>query len=261
MSGLVIEKITKKFRVRENEVTALGDFSLSITPGEFLSIIGTSGCGKTTLLRIILGLDKDFDGSIILGGRKVSGPGVDRGIVFQEPRLFPWLNVEQNIGVGLIAVGLPAIKKKQIVAEHVKLVGLGGFEGAYPHQLSGGMAQRVAIARALVSRPQILLLDEPFGSLDALTRLTMQEELARIWQAEAITTIMVTHDIEEAVYLSNRVVLMSCRPGRVEEIVDVRLPHPRDRANYEFLRLSSDVLTRFKAGKRSLEGRKALPGR
>ena len=210
-----------------------------------MAVVGASGCGKSTLLRLILGLDDAHDGSITLGGAPVLGTSPDRGIVFQDHRLFPWLNVAQNIAVGLRNAPRSASEKRELVAEHIALVGLEGFEQSYPHQISGGMAQRVAIARGLVNRPRVLLLDEPFGALDALTRARLQTELQRIWQKERITMILVTHDVEEAVYLGDRVVIMQPRPGRIRRIVDVPLPHARNRSDPRFIRLRDDVLSDF----------------
>jgi len=242
---LDIRNLSKQYRVNEQALPVLDDISLSIKPGEFLSIVGASGCGKSTLLRLIIGLEGDYKGEILLDGRRVVGTSLDRGIVFQEHRLFPWLTVEQNVAVGVLnAPGSDAAKKKS-VQEHIDLVGLKGFETAYPHQLSGGMSQRVAIARALVNRPDVLLLDEPFGALDALTRGHLQQELERIWHAEGITAILVTHDVEEAVFLGDRVVVMQPRPGRIKRIVDVPLARSRDRSAAAFAAIKDDVLSEF----------------
>jgi ABC-type nitrate/sulfonate/bicarbonate transport system ATPase subunit len=227
--------------VNEQPMPVLSGLSLTIAPGEFLSIVGASGCGKSTLLRLILGLDVDYSGQIQIDGEPVRGPSLERGIVFQDHRLFPWLTVEQNVGLGLENSGWSDVRKRETIAEHIELVGLVGFERAYPHQLSGGMAQRAAIARALVNRPSILLLDEPFGALDALTRSKLQEELQRIWQAERITSILVTHDVDEAVYLGDRVVVMEPRPGRIRRVFDVPVHHPRDRADPVLKGLSDEV--------------------
>jgi sulfonate transport system ATP-binding protein len=174
------------------QIDALSDISLTIRPGEFVSIVGPSGCGKSTLLRMMAGLERGFHGEITQDGRPIVGTALDRGIVFQEPRLFPWATVAQNVGIGLQNAPLSASEKKQVVMDHIRLVGLHSFERAYPHQLSGGMAQRAAIARGLVNRPQVLLLDEPFGAFDALTRAKMQIELQQIWAHERITMVLVT---------------------------------------------------------------------
>ena len=226
-------------------LAVLQEIDLHLPASEFVSIVGASGCGKSTLLRLVLGLDTDYQGRIALGGEPVTGPGLDRGIVFQDHRLFPWLTVEQNIAVGLRNADASAARKRERVAEHVALVGLEGFERSFPHQISGGMAQRVAIARGLVNRPRVLLLDEPFGALDALTRARLQAELQRIWQRERITMLLVTHDVEEAVFLGDRVVVMQPYPGRVRRIVPVDLPHPRNRSDPAFLRIRDDVMADF----------------
>jgi sulfonate transport system ATP-binding protein len=223
----------------------LQDVALRLPAGEFVSIVGASGCGKSTLLRLVLGLDTDYDGRITLGDDAIAGPGLDRGIVFQDHRLFPWLTVERNIAVGLRNADGSAARKRDLVAEHVALVGLEGFEKSFPHQISGGMAQRVAIARGLVNRPRVLLLDEPFGALDALTRARLQAELQRIWQKERITMLLVTHDVEEAVFLGDRVVVMQPHPGRIRRIVPVDLPRPRNRSDPAFIRIRDDVLADF----------------
>ena len=226
-----IRGVNKQYVVNDKVLPVLSGLSLTIAPGEFLSIVGSSGCGKSTLLRLILGLDIEYSGEIKVDGQAVRGTSLDRGIVFQDHRLFPWLTIEQNVGLGLENSTWPLEKKRETITRHIALVGLNGFENAYPHQLSGGMAQRAAIARALVNQPSILLLDEPFGALDALTRSNLQQELQRIWQTEKITSILVTHDVEEAVYLGDRVVVMQPRPGRIRRILDVPVPHPRDRAD------------------------------
>ncbi|OZI50616.1 ABC transporter ATP-binding protein [Bordetella genomosp. 4] len=225
----------------------LDGIDLNVRSGEFVAVVGASGCGKSTLLRLILGLDDHYEGHITLGGTPVQGTGRERGIVFQDHRLFPWLTVEQNIAVGLRNSPHTAAQKRDLVAEHVALVGLEGFERSYPHQISGGMAQRVAIARGLVNRPRVLLLDEPFGALDALTRARLQTELQRIWEKERITMILVTHDVEEAVFLGDRVVIMQPHPGRIRRIVPVPLAHPRNRSDPRFIRIRDDVLSDFLA--------------
>ena len=205
---LHIGNLSKRYEVQGEPLPVLDDITLTVDPGEFVSIVGSSGCGKSTLLRLIVGLEDDYQGEVLLDGQRVVGTSLDRGIVFQEHRLFPWLTVEQNIALGLLNATFTDNEKRTSVREHIALVGLEGFETAYPHQLSGGMSQRVAIARALVNRPEVLLLDEPFGALDALTRAHLQQELHRIWQAEGITMILVTHDVEEAIYLGDKVVVM-----------------------------------------------------
>ncbi|MFG1364208.1 ABC transporter ATP-binding protein [Xanthobacter versatilis] len=223
-------------------VNVLSHVSFDVEPGAFVTIVGPSGCGKSTLLRLVVGLDEDYRGDILLNGRRITGTSLTRGIVFQDHRLLPWLTLEQNIGLSLENSGWSAKEKAEAVAEHIALVGLSGFQKAYPHELSGGMAQRGAIARGLASRPEILLLDEPLGALDALTRVHLQAEIQRIWETEGTTMILVTHDVEEAVYLSHRVVVMSANPGRVVEDLTIDLPFPRDRADGEFVALKRRIL-------------------
>ena len=244
---LRVEDVSKQFRVNGSELLVLDRVDLSVAPGEFLTIVGASGCGKSTLLRLIAGLDTDFRGGIALDGKRVTEPGLERGLVFQEPRLFPWLTVAQNVALGLLNAGLSKAAKRRAVLDHIALVGLTAFQDASPHQLSGGMAQRVAIARGLVNRPGVLLLDEPLGALDALTRARLQDELQRIWAAERITMLLVTHDVEEAVYLGDRVVVMAPRPGRIAASFDVARPRPRDRTSAALAAVRSSVMTALEA--------------
>ena len=242
---LAIRGLNKQYEVKGEALPVLQDINLTIEPGEFVSIVGSSGCGKSTLLRLVIGLEGDYQGEILLNGQRIVGTSLNRGIVFQEHRLFPWLTVEKNVALGLLNSSLSEGQQRATVREHIALVGLQGFETAYPHQLSGGMSQRVAIARALVNRPDILLLDEPFGALDAMTRAHLQQELHRIWQTEGITMILVTHDVEEAVYLGDKVVVMEPRPGRIRRTVPVPLAHPRDRASHAFTTVKDSVLREF----------------
>jgi sulfonate transport system ATP-binding protein len=221
-------------------VAALSGIDLEVESGEIVTIVGASGSGKSTLLRIIAGLASADRGAVRVGSERVRGPGLDRGLVFQESRLFPWMTVAANVAFGI--ADRPRAERERTVTELVELVGLTGFETAYPHQLSGGMAQRAAIARALAPRPRVLLLDEPFGALDALTKFRMQDELLRIWHAERTTLVLVTHDVEEAVYLGERVVVLSARPGRVQRVFDVELSRPRERSNHAFAELRRRVL-------------------
>jgi len=243
-----IQKVRKQFKVKNEVLPVLEDLTLSIQPGEFLAIVGASGCGKSTLLRLLVGLDRDYQGEIKVGGSVVTGTSLDRGIVFQEHRLFPWLTLEQNVGLGLQNSTWSEDKKRQAIREHIELVGLKGFESAYPHQLSGGMAQRAAIARGLVNQPSILLLDEPFGALDALTRTRLQQELQNIWQREKITMILVTHDVDEAVFLGDRVVVMQPRPGRIKKIFPIDVAHPRDRSDPTLKDLTEQVRAQILEG-------------
>jgi sulfonate transport system ATP-binding protein len=255
---LTIRNVGKHYHVKgASTLNVLDDINLDVAPGEFISIVGSSGCGKSTLLRLIVGLDSDYRGDLYHGREKIKGPSLRRGIVFQEHRLFPWLTVQENVGLGLQNSDLDPAERRRLIQDHIDLVGLSGFEQAHPHQLSGGMAQRAAIARGLVNTPEILLLDEPFGALDALTKIYLQSELHRIWRKEKITMIMVTHDVEEAIFLSNRVVVMDARPGRIKHIVPVPLDHPRDRADRDFVRLKDEVLREI-SGFAPQAGRPAL---
>ncbi|KNF07198.1 ABC-type nitrate/sulfonate/bicarbonate transport system, ATPase component [Gottschalkia purinilytica] len=241
---LKINNLSKYFEVENEDMLALENINLTVKEGEFISIIGASGCGKSTLLKLILGLEDNYDGEILLGDKSIDGPSVERGVVFQEARLFPWLTVEDNIGFGLRGK-VSKKDRKEIIEHHIDLVGLKGFQKAYPHQLSGGMQQRASIARALVNKPKILLLDEPFGALDAITRINMQQEILRIWEKEKTTMIMVTHDIDEAINLGNRVVVMSNRPGTIKKIVDVNLTRPRDSSSLNYVNIKKTVYEEF----------------
>lgn len=225
-------------------VEALKGINLQIFEGEFVSIIGTSGCGKTTMLRLIGGLDKPQAGRVLLRDTPVTGPDPERAYVFQQGSLFPWLTVEQNIAAGLKARHVYR-QQKDKVEQFVRLIGLEGFEKAYPHQISGGMNQRVAIARALINDPAVLLMDEPMGALDTFTRADLQDKLLEIWEQNRTTMILVTHDVDEAIYLSDRIVIMTPRPGKISEVLPVRLPHPRDRGGLEFMNLRRKILDRF----------------
>ena len=244
--SLEVRNLHKQFIINGAALKVLREVNLTVQPGEFVSIVGSSGCGKTTLLRIILGLDTEYTGQVLLNGERITGPSLQRGVVFQEHRLLPWLTVEQNAAFGLH--NLPKAERAALVREHLELVGLTGFAKAYPNQLSGGMAQRVAIARALVLRPKILLLDEPLGALDALTRIYMQDELEKIWRQEKISMIMITHDVDEAVYLSDKVAVMSQRPGTIKKIIPVELPRPRDRGSADFAKIKEQILEEFHLG-------------
>lgn len=225
-------------------VEALKDINLTIGHGEFVSIIGASGCGKTTLLRLIGGLDQPQGGQVLLGGVPITGPDPQRGYVFQQGSLFPWLTVEQNIAAGLRARHVYR-QQKEKVGQYIHLIGLEGFEKAYPHQISGGMAQRVAIARALINDPAVLLMDEPMGALDSFTRADLQDKLLEIRAQNDATMVLVTHDVDEAIYLSDRIVIMTPRPGRIREVLEVKLPHPRERGGMAFIDLRREILDRF----------------
>ena len=243
--ALEIRGLGKQYAIEGKPLTVLENINLAVKPGEFVSIVGASGCGKSSLLRLIVGLEAEYSGDILLDGERIVSTSLERGIVFQDHRLFPWLNVEQNVAVALKNSPLSAKEKRDTVREHIELVGLQDFTDAYPHQISGGMAQRVAIARGLVNRPSVLLLDEPLGALDALTRARLQGELQNIWAKEKITMILVTHDVDEAVFLGDRVVVMQPNPGRIRRILDIDLPRPRNRSDSRFIALRDDVLSDF----------------
>jgi len=243
-SSLRISEVSKHFVAADESdgrTHALDRISLSIAAGELVSIVGPSGCGKSTLLRLIGGLDSSDAGELWVGAERIDKPSAERGLVFQDPNLFPWLTVRRNIEAGLVARGLLHEKRGE-VDEFMRLVGLEGFAKAYPHHLSGGMAQRVALARALINHPKVLLLDEPLGALDAFTRMKMQDEVLRLWEARGTTMLLVTHDIDEAIYMSDRIVIMTPRPGRIERTIALDLERPRQRNSPEFLRLRSEIL-------------------
>jgi len=243
-SSLRVLEVSKHFPKPNDPAArthALDSVSLSIAAGELVSLVGPSGCGKSTLLRLIAGLDSPDSGDLWVGTEPITSPSAERGLVFQDPNLFPWLTVRRNIEAGLVARGLLHEKRAE-VDEFMRLVGLETFAKAYPHHLSGGMAQRVALARALINHPKVLLLDEPLGALDAFTRMRMQDEVLRLWEARGTTMLLVTHDIDEAIYMSDRIMLMTQRPGRIERTLEIDLDRPRQRNSPEFLRLRSDIL-------------------
>lgn len=237
-----IHNLTKIFKTKDTEVIALQDINLEIEEGMFLSIIGGSGCGKSTLLRIIGGLETQYEGELLVDGKKVERPSREKGFIFQDHRLLPWLTVKENI-----RFSLPAEQKKNddLIQKNIDLVGLTGFEKSLPKELSGGMAQRVAVARALANRPKILLLDEPFGALDAITKIHLQEQMLKIWEKEKITMIIVTHDIDEAIYLGEKVVVMSPRPGRIKRIQDIDIGNPRKRTGSLFAAAKEEIYKEF----------------
>jgi NitT/TauT family transport system ATP-binding protein len=221
--------------------SALVDINLRIEEGEFVCLLGPSGCGKSTLLKIIAGLIPATSGRITINGRPVSGPGPERAVVFQDYALFPWMTVRDNVEFGLEARRLPAAERREVSSRLLKVVGLSDFAERFPHQLSGGMKQRVSIARALAVDPSLLLMDEPFGALDAQTRHLLQDELLRVWREYRKTVVFVTHSIEEAIYLSDRIVVMTARPGRVKQIVVVPEARPRDMASVEMNQRQREV--------------------
>jgi ABC-type nitrate/sulfonate/bicarbonate transport system ATPase subunit len=243
MSVLIeVKNVTRVYRdTNGNPVYALKEIDLAIEEGEFVSIIGPSGCGKTTLLRLIAGLDRPEEGSLSINGQEIDGPGYERGYVFQQAALFPWATVYDNVAVGLKARKVfPQNRKK--VQDFINMIGLDGFEKAYPHEISGGMAQRVAIIRSLINEPKVLLLDEPFGALDAFKRMELQEQLTGIQKKTGATMVMVTHDVDEAIALSGRIVIMTPRPGRIVRIVDVDLGSVRNRNGDDFIALRKEIL-------------------
>ncbi|MGC4063902.1 MAG: ABC transporter ATP-binding protein [Polyangiaceae bacterium] len=229
---LSLRDVGKDFSSKGGTVEALRGVSLDVGEGEFVSLIGGSGCGKSTLLRLAAGLEQPSAGEVLFEGQQIRGPGLERGVVFQDHRLLPWLTVWDNI-----AFALPDAKRtdaQATIQRHLELVGLQGFERSFPGQLSGGMSQRASLARALVNRPKLLLLDEPFGALDALTRMQQQQEILRIWELERVSMLLVTHDIDEAIFLSDRVIVLSPRPGTVRRTLGVPLPRPRQRNSTDF---------------------------
>ena len=243
-NSLEVDISRKEFVVNGEILPVLKHVHFQIASGEFVVLLGPSGCGKTTLLRMILGLDTLYDGQIRVGNQVVSGPGLDRAVVFQEPRLIPWKSVRKNIE---FALPDHDARRNQHVDELIKFIGLLGFERAWPNQLSGGMAQRVALARALVNLPELLLLDEPFGGLDSLTKMSMQAELLRIFEREGTTTLMITHDIDEAIFLADRVLVLSARPARIRSEIRIPLTHPRERASSSFQTVRNELLEIFHA--------------
>lgn len=240
---LSIQNVNKSFTVDGQKVDVLKDINLEVQEGEFIAIVGHSGCGKSTLLKIIAGLEKNDTGLVTVDGKEVNGPGMDRGMIFQEHRLFPWMSIEKNVQLGLKV--LSKEEKTKLSDQYLELVKLSEFKKAYPSQLSGGMSQRAAIARSLVSQPEVLLLDEPFGALDALTKIELQEELLKIRERFHNTMLMVTHDIEEAVYLADRIVVMSARPGRIKDVIKVELGTYRDRGGSDFAHYKKKIFDYF----------------
>jgi ABC-type nitrate/sulfonate/bicarbonate transport system ATPase subunit len=243
-SSLGVQEVCKEFPANDRttiQTMALDRITFGVKAAELVSVVGPSGCGKSTLLRLIAGLDFPSSGELRVGAEAITGPSAERGLVFQDPNLFPWLTVRRNIQAGLVAMGLLKDKRHE-VNEFIHFVGLEGFADAYPHHLSGGMAQRVALARTLITHPRVLLLDEPLGALDAFTRMRMQDEVLRLWQSRLTTTLLVTHDIDEAIYMSDRILIMTPRPGRVDRMIPVDLTRPRDRSSSKFLELRSEIL-------------------
>ena len=240
-----VRAVYKTFELQGEPIHALKDASLTIRKGEFITLIGASGCGKSTLLRIIAGFETPTSGEALMWGRPIAGPGPQRGMVFQDYALFPWLNVRDNIGFGPTSQGWPKAKVKEITERFIDMVGLGRFADAFPHQLSGGMRQRVAIARVLANEAEIVLMDEPFGALDAMTRERLQEELLDIWRTTKLTVVFVTHAVEEAIVLADRIVVMTPGPGRIESDNRLALPRPRDVSSPEFNEIRREMSDRL----------------
>jgi sulfonate transport system ATP-binding protein len=243
-NGVYIQKVKREFPLGNQTLEVLRDITLDIADGEFVTIVGGSGCGKSTLLKIIAGLDNATSGTVTINNNVITKPSVNIGVLFQESRLLPWYTVERNIEFGL-SKKVPSKEKKELIQEYVNLVGLTGFEKALPGQLSGGMQKRVSIARTLINQPKLMLLDEPLGALDAFTKINLQQEIYEIWKKEKITIILVTHDIDEAIYLGDRVVVMSPKPGVIKKIIPVALGRPRDRTNEDFAIIRRKVYKEF----------------
>jgi NitT/TauT family transport system ATP-binding protein len=248
MDKIVASGVVKHYTIERtgHVVVALEDVGLAVRDGEFLCLVGPSGCGKSTFLQLVAGLEPLTRGSIRMDGREITGPGADRGMVFQSHALFPWRTVLENIEFGLEVKGLPRRERRDLALHQARMVGLQGFETSFPHELSGGMRQRVGIARALANHPDVLLMDEPFGSLDAQTREIMQHDILDIWRQTRRTIVFVTHSVQEAVYLGDRIAVMTARPGRVKAVIDVELAHPRDVTSAEFGRLMRPVYAALK---------------
>ena len=242
---VLIRDLSKSFAINGRPLPVLKGLNLDIRPGECLVIVGASGSGKTTLLRVLAGLERADGGRVLIDGEPVHGVGTERAVIFQEPRLLPWLTVLGNVAFGLEVRGESRGEAEERARGYIGLVGLAEFADAYPRQLSGGMAQRVGIARALTVQPEILLLDEPLGALDAMTKITMQEEIARIWSEEKVTMVIVTHDLEEAVYLADRVLVLPREKGGAARLIDIDLPRPRDRSESRFVRYREELLKEF----------------
>lgn len=244
MSELVLDNVGKLFQRADKDglTHAIADASFKAEEGEFISIVGPSGCGKSTMLRLIAGLIRPSFGSLSLDGENIEGPSVNRGMVFQKANLFPWLRVKENVS---FASDLKKNTDNKQVESLIKKVGLEDFKNLYPNALSGGMAQRVSLIRTLINKPEIMLLDEPLGALDAFTRMNMQDLILDLWQEEKNLTIMVTHDVDEAIYMSTKVIIMQANPGRINDIVDINLPYPRQRTSEQFTKYRNEILEKL----------------
>lgn len=240
-----VSKVSKMYSHNSNCVKALDNINLDINRGEFICLLGPSGCGKTTLLNLIAGFERPSEGEIFIGGEKVKGPSLSYVTIFQNYGLLPWRTVQRNVELGLESGKIDKKRIREIADEYIELVGLSEFKKHHPYQLSGGMQQRVAIARALAVDPEIIFMDEPFGALDALTRMKMQDEVSNIWEKKKKTIIFVTHDIDESVFLADRIVIMTPYPGRIKSIIEVPLSRKRDRTNPDFLMIRDKVFTEF----------------
>ena len=241
---IIFRNVDKRFGTGPAAFEALRDFNLEIADGEIVTVVGPSGCGKSTVMNIAAGLLPLTSGECLVHGKAVTGPGPDRGVIFQQYALFPWLTVRKNVEFGLKLQGMAASERRKRAEHYIEMVGLTDFADALPKMLSGGMKQRCAIARAYAVNPEVLLMDEPFGALDALTRVRLQEQLLETWSQDKRTIMFITHDVDEAVFLANRVIVMAARPGRLKEVIDVNLPYPRNddiRLSEEFLRIRNAV--------------------
>ncbi|KQH83722.1 sulfonate ABC transporter ATP-binding protein [Vibrio furnissii] len=243
--AISVRNLSKSFVLNGQRLNVLNNLNINLKAGKVLAIVGPSGCGKTTLLRLLAGLEEPDNGEVTIGAQPVHGLGRERAVIFQEPRLLPWLSVLDNVSFGLEVQGVSKDKAREVARDTLRLVKLAEFERAWPGQLSGGMAQRVGIARALAVQPEILLLDEPLGALDAITKIKMQEELVRIWQEENITMILVTHDLEEAIYLADQVLILPKEQGVEPKQLDIDLPRPRERSQQDFVGLRQSLMTEF----------------
>lgn len=244
MQKLELTNVTKKF----DSLLVLDDINITVEQGEFAAIVGPSGCGKSTALRMLAGLEHPTEGKVLANGHEIESPGPQRTMIFQEHALYPWRTVADNVGFGLELAGVDRRERTERVNRVLQLVGLDGFQKYYPHQLSGGMRQRASIARALVMDPEVLLLDEPYGALDAITRLTMQNELIKLWQGTGKTMVLITHDIDEAVYLADTIYVMSRRPGKIVKRIANPAPHPRDRNSSEFFAIRQEIMANLDLG-------------
>lgn len=244
MERISLINVSKKYSPGDMDY-AVRDVSLTIKDGEFVTVLGPSGCGKSTILDLLAGLTDPTIGDVCINGRCIGGPNADVGVVFQDPALYPWRTIRDNIVLGLELHGIPAEKRRELSDKYMQMVHLTGWEDKYPHELSGGMRQRAGLVRTLVNNPSILLMDEPLGAVDYLTRLSIQDEIIALWQQEKKTVLFITHDVGEAVYLGTKVVLMTAHPGRISEVINIDFPYPRDRNNPALAALVTDILDKI----------------